>query len=145
MILRAAFLSACLTPIPALADTLTAARVIRANSVIELTDIVVADASIPGALTNTNDVIGKEARVTLYPGRPIMPSHIGPAALVTRNQSVTLVYMQGGLSIATEGRALSRGGVDDTVRVMNLESRTTVIGQVRADGTIQVSKGGHLE
>ena len=145
MIFRATLLLAWLMPAPVLSDALTATRVVRANSVIALTDLAVSDASIPGALTSKSEIVGKEARVTLYPGRPIMASHVGPAALVTRNQPVTLIFVQGGLSIATEGRALSRGGVNDTVRVMNLESRTTVIGKVRADGTIQVSKGGYLE
>ena len=144
MILRAACIAAGLVPFAGMADTLTAARVIRANALIDPADIAVSDLAIPGALTDETDVIGMEARVTLYPGRPIMPSHVGPAALVTRNKPVVLVYVQGALSIVTEGRALSRGGLDDMVRVMNLASRTTVVGRVRDDGTVEVSNGGPM-
>lgn len=144
MTFHAAILAVGLCPIPVLADTLTTTRVVRANAIIMPSDIAVSDVSAVGALAAGTDVIGMEARVTLYPGRPIMPAHVGPAALVTRNQPVTLVYSKGGLSIATEGRALSRGGLDDTVRVMNLTSRATVMGQVRADGSVAVSHGGSI-
>lgn len=139
---RIAIVALGLVPVPAAADTLTAARVVRANAVIEPGDFTVADLSVPGALTSDIDITGLEARVTLYPGRPIMPAHVGPAAVVTRNQTVTLVYRQGGLSISAEGRALSRGGIGDTVRVMNLSSRNTVTGLVRPDGAVQVANQG---
>lgn len=138
MTMRAAIIAISLAPMPAMGDALTAARVIRANAIIEPSDFVVSDMSIAGALSAEVDISGMEARVTLYPGRPIMPAHVGPAALVTRNQPVTLIYRSGGLSIATEARALSRGGVGDTVRVMNLASRATIVGQVRHDGKVEV-------
>jgi len=144
MTLRAFVLAVGLVPMPLIADTLTATRVIRANTVIEPNDVTVSDVSMPGALAAGANISGMEARVTLYPGRPIMPAHVGAAALVTRNQPVTLIYRHGALSIATEGRALSRGGVHDTVKVMNLDSRTTVIGRVHENGTVHVANGGSI-
>ena len=135
---RASVLAVSLIPSQMFADTLTAARVIRANAVIEPGDIAVSDISIPGALAAGTQLSGLEARITLYPGRPIMPTHVGPAALVFRNQPVILVYRSGGLSIAAEARALSRGGEGDLVRVMNLGSRNTVLGKVRPDGRVEV-------
>lgn len=139
MSLRVAIFAFGLIPCHVMADTLTAARVIRANTIIEPSDIAVTDLAVPGALTADTDIAGMETRITLYPGRPIMQSHIGPAALIKRNQPVTLIYRHGGLSIATEARALSRGGAGDTVRVMNLASRSTVVGRVTGDGTVEVS------
>lgn len=138
MILRTALVAIGLAPVPVTGDTLTASRVIRANAIIEPSDFVVSDLSVAGAISAEVDISGLEARVTLYPGRPIMPAQVGPAALVMRNQPVTLVYQNGGLSIATEARALSRGSIGDTVRVMNLASRATVVGLVRSDGKVEV-------
>ncbi|NIR43626.1 MAG: flagella basal body P-ring formation protein FlgA, partial [Gemmatimonadetes bacterium] len=43
-----------------------------------------------------------------------------------------------GIEIMTEGRALQRAAVGETIRVMNLSSRTTVSGQVAPDGSIQI-------
>ena len=86
-------------------------------------------------------VVGQEARVAIFAGRPIGPSDIGPPALIDRNQIVLLTYRKGAITIVTEGRAMGRGGVGDLVRVMNLASRTTVSGHVAEDGTIRVIGG----
>ena len=86
------------------------------------------------------EVAGLEARVALYPGRPVRAGDVGPPAVVERNQLVALVFDRGGLIIRTEGRVLDRAGVGDLVKVMNLTSRATLFGRVLADGTISVSE-----
>ncbi len=139
--LLALFLSAA----PVAADTLMAVRVVRPNAIIAPEDISVSQTAIAGALPGDADIIGLEAKVTLYPGRPILPTHVGPAALVERNQPVNLIYRSGGLTISTEARALSRGAVGDTVRVMNLASRSTVVGRIRSDGSVEVDGNGGLK
>ena len=123
----------------AAAETLTAARVVRPNAIITSGDVAVGAVGVPGALAADADIIGMEAKTTLYPGRPIMPAHVGPAALVERNQPITLIFRQGGLTIFADARALSRGAVGDVVRVMNLSSRTTVSGRVLPNGRVEVS------
>lgn len=121
------------------AETLLATRTIRAQAIIGPDDVAIVDTSIPGAITNPSDVVGMEARVVLYAGRPIRPGDFGPPAIVERNAVVSLVFRKGGLVIVTEGRALGRGGVGDTLRVMNLSSRSTVSGVVADDGSILVA------
>ncbi len=121
------------------ADTIVAARTIRAQSVISAQDLAVREGDMPGAATHPDDVIGQEARVALYAGRPIRLADIGPPAVVDRNQIVPLIFDHGGLRISTEGRSLSRAGAGEWVRVMNLTSRSTVSGRVAADGRVYVS------
>lgn len=121
------------------ADTVVAARNIRANMVITAQDLELAPPDLPGGFQLLEDVVGQEARVVLYAGRPIMVNDIGPPALVQRNQIVTLAYVSGPLTILAEGRSLGRAGVGDRVRILNLSSRTTVTGSVLADGTVSVS------
>lgn len=121
------------------ADSLVATHTIRAQSVVEADDFAVVDADIPGALSDPAAAIGLEAKVTIYAGRPITAADVGAAALVERNQTVSLVYRAGGLSILTEGRALSRGGAGDVIKVMNLSSHTTVSGTIRLDGSVSVN------
>jgi flagella basal body P-ring formation protein FlgA len=58
--------------------------------------------------------------------------------VVERNQIVPISFLSGGLAIKAEGRALARGGVGDVIRVMNLQSRTTVSGQIAPDGQVLV-------
>lgn len=124
------------------ADTLTAIHVIRPNTIIEAGDLGAISQVIPGALSGDANIVGLEARVTLYPGRPILPTHVGPAALVERNQPVVVIFRDRGLVISADGRALSRGAEGETIRVMNLASRTTVSGKVQSDGSIVVLPRG---
>ena len=123
---------------PTLADVVLPVRTIRAREIISAEDVVVKSADVPGALQSAGELVGKEARVALYAGRPIRPSDVGPPALIGRNQMVTLVFDTGSLRIVTEGRALARAAAGESVRVMNIASRATVIGFVRSDGTVEV-------
>ncbi|HMO73049.1 MAG TPA: flagellar basal body P-ring formation chaperone FlgA [Paracoccaceae bacterium] len=122
---------------PAAADTLVAARTIRALTVIAPEDLARGDG--PG-LTDLADVVGQEARVTLYAGRPIRPGDIGPPAVVERNGRLDLLFAAGGLSIRAEGRALDRGGAGDVIRVMNTASRSIVTVRLSADGRAHVGE-----
>lgn len=124
---------------PVVAESVVPTRTIRANSIILATDVGLKNANNPNGFSRLADVIGQEARVALYPGRPINIGDIGPPAMITRNQIVRLHFSGGGLRITTEGRALERGAIGDRVRVMNLSSRATLFGQVQQDGTVKVS------
>jgi flagella basal body P-ring formation protein FlgA len=132
-------LACCILAAPATADTVLAARTIRAQTLISPQDLVVKDVDVIGAISDPSLVAGQEARVALYAGRPIRPGDVGPPALVERNQIISLVYDQSGLSIMAEGRSLSRAGPGETVRVMNMSSRITVSGRVMPDGRVVVS------
>ena len=121
---------------PAFAENVVATRTIRANTLIAAEDLSLAAGIVPGGTADPAEIIGMEARITLYAGRPVRVADVVPPALVERNQLVTLTYRYGALAITTEARALSRGGLGEVVRVMNLASRATVLGAVQADGTI---------
>jgi flagella basal body P-ring formation protein FlgA len=133
-------LLALLFAFPAYAETVVPARTIRANAIITETDITLVPSSVTNGYTRAVDVVGQEARVVLYPGRPILIDDIGPPAVVMRNQLVRVQFLGNGLSIVTDGRALERGAIGDNVRIMNLVSRATLIGQVQEDGSIQVKQ-----
>jgi flagella basal body P-ring formation protein FlgA len=124
----------------ALAGAVVPVRPIRGQSLIAAEDVEAADLDLPGAIEDPAAVVGREARVTLYPGRPILKGQVGAPALVDRNQLVRMSYSDGPLIITAEGRVLDRGGVGEIVRVMNLSSRQIVSGAVAADGSIEVVK-----
>jgi flagella basal body P-ring formation protein FlgA len=121
---------------PSAAESLVATRVIRAQTLLAAGDVSLVASEIVGALADPAEVLGKEARVTLYPGRAIRAVDVGPPALVERNQIVTLIYNAGGLGITTDGRALARGGLGDVIQVMNLSSRALIAGQVGENGIV---------
>lgn len=125
---------------PLWAETVVATRTIRAQEVIPSDAIRVDAARIAGAYDNINAVIGQEARVAIYPGKPILRGTIGAPALVERNQLVEMVFQRGGLRITSEGRALGRGGKGERIRVMNMGSRNVLFALIQADGSVSVSE-----
>ena len=120
------------------ADSVLATHNIRANTILGPGDVTVRQDGLPSAVSQLRHVIGMEAKVVLYEGRPIKFSDIGPAAIIERNQIVTLVFRQRGLSISTEARSLGRAGPGEILKVMNLASRTTISGMVADDGSVVV-------
>jgi flagella basal body P-ring formation protein FlgA len=136
--MRFVVIAACLLAFPAFADTVVSARTIRANQIITEMDVTFTQGDLTTGFSRLSDVIGQEARVALYAGRPILVGDIGPPAVVDRNQIVALSYNSHGIMISTEGRALERGAIGDMIRVMNLGSRATLFGQIRSDGSIEV-------
>jgi len=126
--------------LPSTADVVVATRTLRATSVLTQQDVELASVDVAGGLGALDQAIGMEARVTLYAGRPIRRGDIGQPSIINRNQVVPLVFQTGKLEITTEGRALGRGGVGATIRIMNLSSRTTVFGIIQPDGSVAVKR-----
>ena len=120
--------------VPAQAETLVAATTIRGATVIGASDVAVVPGVTPGALGAPSEAVGLEARINLYPGRPIRPGDLQPPAVIDRNEIVTLRYGAGGVLIVTEGRALDRVAEGERLRVLNLSSRTTVTATAAGPG-----------
>ncbi|MDJ1008272.1 MAG: flagellar basal body P-ring formation chaperone FlgA [Paracoccaceae bacterium] len=125
-------------PAAAAADTVIAARTIRAHAVVTAEDLALSKGTAPGALGEMSAAVGLEARVMIYAGRPVRAADLGPPALVERNEIVVLRYRSGGLVILTEGRAMGRAAAGETIRAVNLASRLSVNGTVAEDGTVTV-------
>jgi flagella basal body P-ring formation protein FlgA len=119
-------------------ETVVAAGTIRGASLILPSDVATVEGATPGALSDMGDAVGMEARVNLYPGRPIRPGDLRPPAIVERNEIVSLRYNHGGLLIMTEGRALDRAAEGEALRVINLSSRQTVTAVASAPGLVIV-------
>jgi flagellar basal body P-ring formation protein FlgA len=124
---------------PVLADTVVATRTIRAHSVLTPQDLAIKPIAMIGTFDDPALLVGMETRTALYAGRPIREGDIGPPAIIDRNQIVTLLYRQGALTITAEARSLGRGGIGDTLRVLNMSSRMTVEGRIQVDGSVLVN------
>ncbi|NRA98516.1 MAG: flagellar basal body P-ring formation protein FlgA [Rhodobacteraceae bacterium] len=125
-------------PSQAKADFVTTTKMVRPEAIITAADIVLGEEDVAGAFSSLAQVVGLEARVALYPGRPIRPGDIGPPALINRNDLVTLVFRKNGLEIETMGRSLGRAGAGEFVRALNVGSKSTVTGQVTESGRVLV-------
>ncbi len=128
----------CLAMPVAAQETVIAAGTIRGTSLIGPADVATVEGETPGALSDMAEAVGMEARINLYPGRPIRPGDLRPPAIVERNEIVSLRYNHGGLLILTEGRALDRAAQGERLRVINLASRQTVTAVASAPGLVIV-------
>jgi flagella basal body P-ring formation protein FlgA len=95
----------------------------------------------PGAIWDRADVVGKVARRTLLPGRPIPAIAVEEPRAVSTGGQVQLLYQQDGLIIVTTAQALQNGYVGQIVQVRNLDSGLVVSGVVQPDGAVRVSGG----
>lgn len=86
-------------------------------------------------------LVGKIARRTLLPDRPIPIIAIDAPKVVSINAAVKIVFDEGGMVIVAYGSALQAGSVGDLIRVRNQDSGLVVNGRVQADGSIRVSEG----
>lgn len=120
------------------AQTVVAAHLLKAQTVLTAEDVKLEDAQVAGALKDPARALGLETRATIYAGQPIRPADLGPPAVVERNQKVTIAFQRGALTILAEGRALARAGEGETIRVMNTASKATVLAVIGADGTATV-------
>lgn len=120
------------------ADVIVAQHTIRPKTLITEADLLLRPVDVLGALSDPADVVGKEARISLYAGRPIRASDLREPAVIDRNQVAKLSYQRGALMIQTDARALDRASVGEVIQVMNLSSKTTLYARVLPDGTLVV-------
>ncbi len=139
--MRVAVLSLLIASLPAGAHSaIVAARDMPAGTVVTEADLA-WDENVAGGMTDPDLAIGKQVRVAIYEGRPVVAGALRVPVLVSRNQIVRIAYDTGALRIEAEGRALSEGAAGDLVRVMNLSSRKTISAVVAADGTLLANAG----
>ena len=93
-----------------------------------------------GAFIQSRHVlVGKVARQTLLPGRPVPANGVGERKIVTNGAMVKVVFQEGGLTIVTYAAAMQPGTIGDVVSVRNVESGLIISGVVQSDGSVLVS------
>lgn len=83
-------------------------------------------------------VLGKIARRTLLPGKPIPVNALRDAFVITQGKSAFVVFQSDGLTITGLGVALQSGGVGDVVSLRNADTGTIIRGTVMDDGSVRV-------
>lgn len=89
-------------------------------------------------ISSREALVGKVARQTLLPGRPITTGSIREPYAVTQGEAALVVFQSGALTITINGLALQSGAVGDAVSVRNVDSGRLIKGTVGADGAVHV-------
>lgn len=88
--------------------------------------------------TELEEVIGKQVRRVLTPGRPIQTQSIINPLVISRGDQVEISFSDGLLALRSPGRALSDAHEGQEIRIVNLISNKTVIGIATGDGTVEI-------
>ena len=96
---------------------------IARGEVIGETDLTYATvdgaALMPGVPTKTSEVIGLVTRRVLSAGQPFRAQDMRRPIVVAKGQTVTMQFAAPGVELTAMGRAMTEGGVGDTVTVQN--------------------------
>jgi flagella basal body P-ring formation protein FlgA len=87
-------------------------------------------------VTEIDDIIGKEARRNLSPGKTLNYADLRAPELIARGDLVTLVSGGGGLKVSMQGKAMASGAAGDRILVTNLSSGKRIEGVIAADGSV---------
>jgi flagella basal body P-ring formation protein FlgA len=98
---------------------------------------------VPGVatdyLTNPDQLRGRHLKVPVSPGTALSTAMLAADILVKRGQRVTLIASVGGLEVRAQGEAVADATTAGRVRVLNLNSRKIVEGQVETSDRVRVS------
>lgn len=84
------------------------------------------------------ELVGKVARRTLLPGKPIPVNAIRDPRIIQQGKSVRVIFISEGLTITALAVALQSGGVGELISLRNVDSGAVIRGEAQADGTVRL-------
>jgi flagellar basal body P-ring formation protein FlgA len=98
----------------------------------------------PGIVTSMDDLDGMEARRVLRAGEPVRPDDIRKPILVTKGATVTMTFNAPGIMLTAVGKAMTEGGMGESVTVLNPVSYRQITCTVTGAGTVRAGDGVNL-
>lgn len=124
---------------PHLKRTLPQGTILGPND-IEMRMIPLAYAESTG-LVAVEDITGMALQRQTREGVMLKPSDIAAPEIISRNDSVTVVFQQGALTLTTTGKALNSASLSQPVSVLNTMTNKVLQGVATQNGTVTVSSG----
>ena len=134
---------------PAFADgvRVVPARDIARGTTISETDLTTKtmDANVlSGIVTSANDLVGMQTRRMLHAGESVRLEDVRRPTLVAKGSTVTMIFEAPGITLTAAGRAMSEGGLGETVTVQNPVSFRQVSAIVTAPGQVRAQNVGAI-
>ena len=96
-------------------------------------------ALMSGVPTRIDEVKGMQTRRMLAAGQPFRADDVRRPIVITKGQTVTMQFIVPGVELTAMGRAMSEGGVGDTVTIQNPVSYRMISAIVIAPGTVRAT------
>jgi flagella basal body P-ring formation protein FlgA len=121
------------------------ARDIARGDVISEADLtfrtIEGDALMSGITTSITTVAGMQARRVLRAGEAFRSDDVRRPLVVSKGQMVTMQFSAPGVELTAMGRAMSEGGLGDSVTIQNPVSFRMISAIVIAPGTVRAVAG----
>lgn len=111
------------------------------GEIVRETMVSEAIVDIPEAgdfVTDRGNAVGKIAKRTLFPGKPISALSLDERYTIANGSLVQLIYEKPGISIVASGLALQSAREGEAIRARNVESGLAVTGVVSKSGRVVV-------
>lgn len=117
-------------------DVLTWARSLTAGEIVQPQDLVWGKAAIApaGAPNDPDTMVGQAARRALRSGATVTANDVSAPQVVKSGEIITLTFQDAGLTLQLQAKALSGGGVGDTINVQNPSSKKILMAVVAGPG-----------
>lgn len=126
------------------ADVPVLTRALKAGEIIGSDDVMfvrLAASRVPkGTADDVDKLIGFSAKRQLRANLPLRESDVQKPVVVRKGDTVTMVFRAPGIELTSRGRAMTEGGVGDTVAVVNAQSLKQIDAVVTGAGTVNVSR-----
>jgi flagella basal body P-ring formation protein FlgA len=96
-------------------------------------------ALMTGVSTKMDEIKGMQSRRMLVAGQPFRGEDVRRPIIVAKGQTVTMQFAAPGVELTAMGRAMSEGGVGDTVTIQNPVSYRMIAAIVVAPGTVRAT------
>jgi flagella basal body P-ring formation protein FlgA len=116
-------------------------RDVERGDILKSSDVVTErrpKTEISGEAASRDRAVGMQVRRSIRSGQALKTADLAKPDLVTRDQSVTLVFQTPGLYLTMRGKSLDNGTEGDVVNVLNLQSKRTVTGTVIGRGQVAI-------
>jgi flagella basal body P-ring formation protein FlgA len=144
-IFAALLLAVALLSAPAIADgqlrvVVPAHDILRGQTIADgdLAYQMVASAQ-PGVVVSMNALDGMEARRTLRAGETVRADDVKRPVVVTKGSLVTMMFEAPGVTLTATGKAMSEGGLGETVTIVNPVSYRQIVCTVIGPGMVRAN------
>jgi len=125
-----------------LGDVVTAARNIKSGQTITEDDLAIEKLDVarlrPGAYNSMEKLLGKQALRNISRGDLFTHSSIESIPDINVGDMVSLIYKKPGLEISARAKALQKGYIGESIKVVTTEPKKTLTGVVVDPQTVEI-------
>ncbi|MFC6337507.1 flagellar basal body P-ring formation protein FlgA [Pseudomonas sp. CCM 7891] len=124
-------------------DVVVASRPLKRTGILDFEDVALRERDISqinqGYLTSVDQALGQKLTRPMVTDQVITLVYLEQAEVVRKGDQVVISASSGTLSVKMPGEALSNGGLNEQIRVKNLNSNRVIKARVIAPGQVEVA------